>query len=90
MLGWRPVKPNSASITLKRYDYVDGNPGDRVGKIHELNSPERQKGTKIKKELGYKAAMKLQDQFDDEKRAGAELTQENDKSQYKKCLDTSS
>ncbi|GJU84729.1 hypothetical protein Tco_1292275 [Tanacetum coccineum] len=20
---WRPVKPNSASITLKRYDYVD-------------------------------------------------------------------
>ncbi|GJW88492.1 hypothetical protein Tco_0163832 [Tanacetum coccineum] len=29
-------------------------------------------------------------QFDDEKRAGAELTEENDKSQYKKCLDTSS
>ncbi|GKA89513.1 retrovirus-related pol polyprotein from transposon TNT 1-94 [Tanacetum coccineum] len=23
---WRPIKPNSASITLKRYDYVDGNP----------------------------------------------------------------
>ncbi|GJR21408.1 hypothetical protein Tco_0969935 [Tanacetum coccineum] len=20
---WRPIKPNSASITLKRYDYVD-------------------------------------------------------------------
>ncbi|GJW60550.1 hypothetical protein Tco_0109885 [Tanacetum coccineum] len=40
--------------------------------------------------LGYKAAVKLQDQFDDEKRAGAELTEENDKSQYKKCLDTSS
>ncbi|GKB12082.1 hypothetical protein Tco_0846005 [Tanacetum coccineum] len=29
-------------------------------------------------------------QFDDGKRAGAELTQENDKSQYTKCLDTSS
>ncbi|GJV09375.1 putative reverse transcriptase domain-containing protein [Tanacetum coccineum] len=29
--------------------------------------------------LSYKAAMKLQDQFDDEKRTGAELTQENDK-----------
>ncbi|GKC41539.1 hypothetical protein Tco_1059261 [Tanacetum coccineum] len=27
---------------------------------------------------------------EDKKRAGAELTQENDKSQYKKCLDTSS
>ncbi|GJU03972.1 hypothetical protein Tco_1114310 [Tanacetum coccineum] len=38
--------------------------------------------------LSYKAAMKLQDQFDDEKRTGAELTQENDKSQYKKCLDS--
>ncbi|GJR15983.1 hypothetical protein Tco_0798635 [Tanacetum coccineum] len=29
-------------------------------------------------------AVKLHDQFDDEKRAGAELTQQNDKSQYKK------
>ncbi|GJW72199.1 hypothetical protein Tco_0129116 [Tanacetum coccineum] len=28
--------------------------------------------------------VKLHDQFDDEKRAGAELTQQNDKSQYKK------
>ncbi|GJV58535.1 hypothetical protein Tco_1459540 [Tanacetum coccineum] len=23
---WRPIKPDSALITLKRYDYVDGNP----------------------------------------------------------------
>ncbi|GJX32057.1 retrovirus-related pol polyprotein from transposon TNT 1-94 [Tanacetum coccineum] len=60
---WRPVKPNSASITLKRYDYVDARGRSR---------------------LGYKAAVKLHDQFDDEKRAGAELTQQNDKSQYKK------
>ncbi|GKF36026.1 hypothetical protein Tco_0112784, partial [Tanacetum coccineum] len=66
---WRPIKHNSASITLKRYDYVD---------------------VRGRSRLGYKATMKLQDQFDDEKRAGAELTQENDKSQYKKCLDTSS
>ncbi|GJR41046.1 hypothetical protein Tco_1216730 [Tanacetum coccineum] len=60
---WRPVKPNSASITLKKYDYVDARGRSR---------------------LGYKAAVKLHDQFDDEKRAGAELTQQNDKSQYKK------
>ncbi|GJX24619.1 hypothetical protein Tco_0230915 [Tanacetum coccineum] len=60
---WRPVKPNSASITLKRYDYVDARGRSR---------------------LGYKAALKLHDQFDDEKRKGAELTQLNDKSQYKK------
>ncbi|GJT55562.1 hypothetical protein Tco_0990616 [Tanacetum coccineum] len=60
---WRHVKPNSASITLKRYDYVDARGRSR---------------------LGYKAAVKLHDQFDDEKRAGAELTQQNDKSQYKK------
>ncbi|GJV92403.1 hypothetical protein Tco_1540216 [Tanacetum coccineum] len=60
---WRPVKPNRASITLKRYDYVD---------------------VRGRSRLGYKAAVKLHDQFDDEKRAGAELTQQNDKSQYKK------
>ncbi|GKC13536.1 hypothetical protein Tco_1010318 [Tanacetum coccineum] len=60
---WRPVKPNSASITLKRYNYVDARGRSR---------------------LGYKAVVKLHDQFDDEKRAGAELTQQNDKSQYKK------
>ncbi|GJZ09136.1 hypothetical protein Tco_0543419, partial [Tanacetum coccineum] len=60
---WRPVKSNSASITLKRCDYVDARGRSR---------------------LGYKAAVKLHDQFDDEKRAGAELTQQNDKSQYKK------
>ncbi|GJR13492.1 hypothetical protein Tco_0796144 [Tanacetum coccineum] len=63
---WRPIKPNSASITLKRYDYVDGNPETELEDSVRLNSPE------------------------DKKRAGAELTQENDKSQYKKCLDTSS
>ncbi|GKC54344.1 retrovirus-related pol polyprotein from transposon TNT 1-94 [Tanacetum coccineum] len=60
---WRRIKPNSASIILKRYDYVDARGRSR---------------------LGYKAAVKLHDQFDDEKRAGAELTQQNDKSQYKK------
>ncbi|GJS80428.1 ribonuclease H-like domain-containing protein [Tanacetum coccineum] len=48
---WRPVKPNSASITLKKYNYVDA---------RGRSSPK------------------------DEKRAGAELTQQNDKSQYKK------
>ncbi|GJW46632.1 hypothetical protein Tco_0078278 [Tanacetum coccineum] len=60
---WRPIKSNSASITLKRYDYVDARGRSR---------------------LSYKAAVKLHDQFGDEKRAGAELTQQNDKSQYKK------
>ncbi|GKB04178.1 hypothetical protein Tco_0832321 [Tanacetum coccineum] len=77
---WRPIKPNSASITLKRYDYVDVR-----GRFRSVMAwvPKKQK------RLGYKAVVKLQDQFDDEKRAGAELTQENDKSQYKKCLDTS-
>ncbi|GJU21955.1 hypothetical protein Tco_1155297 [Tanacetum coccineum] len=49
---WRPIKPNSASITLKRYDYVDV------------------RGRSSKKETWYKAAVKLQDQFDDEKRRG--------------------
>ncbi|GJX21567.1 hypothetical protein Tco_0226012 [Tanacetum coccineum] len=63
---WRPIKSKSASITLKRYDYVDGNPETELEDSVGLNSPE------------------------DKKRAGAELTQENDKSQYKKCLDTSS
>ncbi|GJX32952.1 putative reverse transcriptase domain-containing protein [Tanacetum coccineum] len=55
---WRPVKPNSASITLKKYDY--GNPETKLEDLVRLNSPK------------------------DEKRAGAELTQQNDKSQYKK------
>ncbi|GKA12822.1 hypothetical protein Tco_0692368, partial [Tanacetum coccineum] len=72
---WRPVKPNSASITLKRYDYVDARGRSRSVMAWVPKKQER---------LGYKAAMKLHDQFDDEKRAGAELTQQNDKSQYKK------
>ncbi|GJS79547.1 hypothetical protein Tco_0729428 [Tanacetum coccineum] len=55
---WRPVKPNSASITLKKYDY--GNPKTKLEDLVRLNNPK------------------------DEKRAGAELTQQNDKSQYKK------
>ncbi|GJT52118.1 hypothetical protein Tco_0978275 [Tanacetum coccineum] len=80
---WRPIKPNSASITLKRYDYID------IREV-KITLEDKKKVPTSKKRLGYKAAMKLQDQFDDEKRAGAELTQENDKSQYKKCLDTSS
>ncbi|GKB76407.1 hypothetical protein Tco_0943302 [Tanacetum coccineum] len=57
---WRPIKPNSASITLKRYEYVDGNPETELEDLVRLNSPE------------------------DKKRAGAELTQQNDKSRYKK------
>ncbi|GKE23828.1 hypothetical protein Tco_1435340, partial [Tanacetum coccineum] len=72
---WRPVKPNSASITLKRYDYVDARGRSRSVMAWVPKKQER---------LGYKAAVKLHDQFDDEKRAGAELTQQNDKSQYKK------
>ncbi|GJW44281.1 hypothetical protein Tco_0073080 [Tanacetum coccineum] len=55
---WRPVKPISASVTLKKYDY--GNPETKLEDLVRLNSPK------------------------DEKRAGAELTQQNDKSQYKK------
>ncbi|GKB76247.1 hypothetical protein Tco_0943142 [Tanacetum coccineum] len=72
---WRPVKPNSASITLKRYNYVDAKRRSRSVMAWVPKKQER---------LGYKAAVKLHDQFDDEKRAGAELTQQNDKSQYKK------
>ncbi|GJZ20188.1 ribonuclease H-like domain-containing protein [Tanacetum coccineum] len=72
---WRPVKPNSASITLKKYDYVDARERSRSVMAWVPKKQER---------LGYKAAVKLHDQFDDEKRAGAELTQQNDKSQYKK------
>ncbi|GKA43945.1 putative ribonuclease H-like domain-containing protein, partial [Tanacetum coccineum] len=72
---WRPVKPNSASITLKRYDYVDARGRSKSVMAWVPKKQER---------LGYKAAVKLHDQFDDEKRAGAELTQQNDKSQYKK------
>ncbi|GKB49738.1 hypothetical protein Tco_0900491, partial [Tanacetum coccineum] len=31
---WRPVKPNSTSITLKRYDYVDARGRSRLhGKL---------------------------------------------------------
>ncbi|GKB61245.1 hypothetical protein Tco_0917431 [Tanacetum coccineum] len=37
---WRPIKPNSASITLKRYDYVDGNPEIELEDSVRLNSPE--------------------------------------------------
>nr|GEV11563.1 hypothetical protein [Tanacetum cinerariifolium] len=71
---WRPVKPNSASITLKRYDYVDVR-GRSKSVMACVPKKER---------LGNKATVKLHDQFDDEKRAGTELTQQNDKSQYKK------
>ncbi|GJS78551.1 hypothetical protein Tco_0728432 [Tanacetum coccineum] len=72
---WRPVKPNSASITLKRYDYVDARGRSRSVMAWVPKKLER---------LGYKAAVKMHDQFDNKKRAGAELTQQNDKSQYKK------
>ncbi|GJV49241.1 hypothetical protein Tco_1439453 [Tanacetum coccineum] len=40
---WRPIKPNSASITLKRYDYVDGNPEIELEDSMRLNSPEDKK-----------------------------------------------
>ncbi|GKA60869.1 hypothetical protein Tco_0760276 [Tanacetum coccineum] len=44
---WRPVKPNSASITLKRYDYVEarGNPETELEDSVRLNSPEDKKRT---------------------------------------------
>ncbi|GJY70227.1 hypothetical protein Tco_0473930 [Tanacetum coccineum] len=42
---WRPIKPNSASITLKRYDYVDGNPEIELEDSVRLNSPEDKKVT---------------------------------------------
>ncbi|GKA40167.1 reverse transcriptase domain-containing protein, partial [Tanacetum coccineum] len=54
---WRPVKPNSASITLKRYDYID-----------------------------VRGRSKSVMAWVPKKRAGAELTQQNDKSQYKKYI----
>ncbi|GJY40292.1 hypothetical protein Tco_0427562 [Tanacetum coccineum] len=72
---WRPVKPNSASITLKKYDYVDARERSKSVMAWVPKKQER---------LGYKAAVKLHDQFDDEKRAGEKLTQQNDKSQNKK------
>ncbi|GJX93279.1 sodium/hydrogen exchanger 6, partial [Tanacetum coccineum] len=40
---WRPIKPNSASITLKRYDYVDGNPEIELEDSVRLNCPEDKK-----------------------------------------------
>ncbi|GJX75880.1 hypothetical protein Tco_0322691 [Tanacetum coccineum] len=40
---WRPIKPNSASITLKRYDYVDGNPETELEDSVRLNSPKDKK-----------------------------------------------
>ncbi|GJU76016.1 hypothetical protein Tco_1273086 [Tanacetum coccineum] len=40
---WRPVKPNSASITLKRYDYVDGNPKTDLEDSVRLNIPKDKK-----------------------------------------------
>ncbi|GKC06185.1 hypothetical protein Tco_0997795 [Tanacetum coccineum] len=109
---WRPIKPNSASITLKRYDYVDVRGRSRYDYVdvdvrtNWVNAvkasacwvwrPIKPNSASItlkrydyvdargRSRLGYKAAVKLHDQFDDEKRAGAELTQQNDKSQYKK------
>ncbi|GJV09627.1 hypothetical protein Tco_1351168 [Tanacetum coccineum] len=46
---WRPIKPNSASITLKRYDYVDGNPETKLEDSLRLNSPEDKKLMLIEK-----------------------------------------
>nr|GFA29147.1 hypothetical protein [Tanacetum cinerariifolium]GFA29955.1 hypothetical protein [Tanacetum cinerariifolium] len=40
---WRPIKPNCASITLKRYDYVDGISGIKLEDSVRLNSPEDKK-----------------------------------------------
>ncbi|GJX77507.1 ribonuclease H-like domain-containing protein [Tanacetum coccineum] len=45
---WRPIKPNSASITLKRYDYVDGNPEIELEDSVRLNSPEDKKEAVIR------------------------------------------
>ncbi|GJY34677.1 hypothetical protein Tco_0419146 [Tanacetum coccineum] len=44
---WRPIKPNSASITLKRYDYVDGNTKTELEDSVRLNSPEDKKDLRL-------------------------------------------
>ncbi|GJT57266.1 hypothetical protein Tco_0992320 [Tanacetum coccineum] len=50
---WRPIKPNSASITLKRYDYVDarGRSRDELEDLVRLNSPEDKKINADEKKL---------------------------------------
>ncbi|GJZ37044.1 hypothetical protein Tco_0583235 [Tanacetum coccineum] len=76
-----------ASITLKK-NMTIGNPETDLEDLVRLNSPEDKDVTREAERLGYKAAVKLHDQFDDEKRAGAGVDstdiQQNDKSQYKK------
>nr|GEW46688.1 putative ribonuclease H-like domain-containing protein [Tanacetum cinerariifolium] len=40
---WRPIKPNSASITLKRYDYVDDPENSLIMRNEEINTiPEKE------------------------------------------------
>ncbi|GJW08749.1 hypothetical protein Tco_1571172 [Tanacetum coccineum] len=79
---WRPVKPNSASITLKKYDYVDARERSRsvmawVPKKVRVSYVQGNPETKLEDLVRLNSPK-------DEKRAGAELTQQNDKSQYKK------
>ncbi|GKE54095.1 hypothetical protein Tco_1489251 [Tanacetum coccineum] len=79
---WRPVKPNSASITLKKYDYVDERGRSRsamawVPKKVRVSYVQGNPETKLEDLVRLNSPK-------DEKRAGAELTQQNDKSQYKK------
>ncbi|GJZ93054.1 hypothetical protein Tco_0665119 [Tanacetum coccineum] len=50
---WRPIKPNSASITLKRYEYIDGNPETELEDSVRLNSPEDKKVTRARKTRNY-------------------------------------
>ncbi|GKA46631.1 ribonuclease H-like domain-containing protein [Tanacetum coccineum] len=53
--------------------------GDMITVVQEGRSKFEMAWVPKQERLGYKAAVKLHDQFDDEKRAGAELTQQNDK-----------
>ncbi|GJW18920.1 hypothetical protein Tco_0026356 [Tanacetum coccineum] len=53
---WRPIKPNSASITLKRYDYVDGNPKTELEDSVMLNSL-KDKKYKVNADEGVNAAI---------------------------------
>ncbi|GKD10626.1 hypothetical protein Tco_1190311 [Tanacetum coccineum] len=61
----------------KKQFILTGNLETELEDLVRLNSPEDKKVTRARKTC-YKAAVKLHDQFNDEKRAGAELTQQND------------
>ncbi|GJY32811.1 putative reverse transcriptase domain-containing protein [Tanacetum coccineum] len=82
MLVWRPIKPNSASnhfeeiwtIVFTDVEEGRGFKSSTLGLVPKNVILSLFAG-QPRERLSYKAAMKLQDQFDDEKRTGAELTQ---------------